>query len=291
MVKYSISAEKPYSIIPHLHKFSLPERPLPCIVENNLFWRLIPIGDIFIPVKAEIYEDIGKIDVTFECEKECSEEVLSAVKHILSVDIRYQQFLKTIEEYPNLYKIAMKYLGLRPTRNLNLYEALIKVVLQQRISLRLALITTAKLVEKWGVVNRWDGRIYYSFPPTEELMKVDISEIKALGTTTMKAKSIGEIAKREYYDDLPNIQEVNKNPEETVELLTGIYGVGRWTAELAVATLIHDYSIAPAGDLNVMKAFSKFLGIQSEREIREYAEKFGRWKGLIMYLMAFSMGI
>ena len=291
MEKYRISAEKPYSIIPHLHKFSLPERSLPCIVENNLFWRLIPIGEMFIPVKAEIYEDIGKIDVTLECEKGCSEEVLSAVRHILSVDIRYQEFLKTLEEYPNLYKIAMKYLGLRPTRNLNLYEALIKVVLQQRISLKFALRTTAKLVERWGVRKAWKDRIYYSFPPAEELMDVDLSEIKSLGTTTMKARSIREIAKMEYHGDLPDIWEVNRYPQETVDFLTGIYGVGRWTAELAVATLIHDYSIAPAGDLNVGKAFSKFLGIQSESEIREYTERFGRCKGLLMYLMAFSMEI
>ena len=205
------------------------------------------------------------------------------------MDVSYSEFLKTLEEFPKLYRIAITHVGLRPARNLTLYEALIKVVLQQRISLKFALNTTAKLVEKWGIRKKWNDRIYYSFPPAEKLMKMDISKIKSLGTTAMKAKSIVEIAKREYYNDLPDIQEVNRYPAETVELLTGIYGVGRWTAELSVATVIHDYSIAPAGDLNVMKAFARFLGLHGEMEIRIYTEKFGNWKGLLMYLMALDV--
>ncbi|EDY35556.1 DNA-3-methyladenine glycosylase [Candidatus Aciduliprofundum boonei] len=289
MEKYSISVEKPYSIIPHLHRFSLSDRPLPCIVENNLFWRLIPIEDIFIPVKAEIHEDIVKIDVASECENDYCKEVLSTVRHLLAVDISYSNFLKTLEDFPRLYKMAITYSGLRPARNLNLYEALIKIVLQQRISLKYALNTTAKLIEKWGIREKWNGYSYYSFPPPEKLMRISTSEIKALGTTTVKAKSLLEIAKMEYNGDLPSIYEVNKNPEEYVKFLTGIYGVGMWTAELSVATVIHDYSIAPAGDLNVRKAFSKFLGLQGEKEIREYTEKFGKWKGLIMYLMTFDL--
>ena len=244
------------------------------------------MDNINMPVCVEIHEDTGKIDVMCEYGK----DVLSTVKHILAVDISYSEFLRSLEKFPKLHKIAMRHAGLRPSRNLNLYEALVKIVLQQRISLKFALGTTAKLVEKWGMRKEWNNRIYYSFPPAEKLMKMDISEIKSIGTTAMKAKSIVEIAKSEYYGDLPDIREVNRYPEETVDFLTGIYGVGKWTAELSVATVIHDYSIAPAGDLNVMKAFARFLGLQGEREIREYTEKFGNWKGLLMYLMALEVG-
>ena len=248
-------------------------------------WRLIPAKDGYTPLFITIDEEKGRVDFIWEG----SEDVTDVVKHILSVDISFKTFLKTLENYPALYRIALKHSGLRPARNLNLYEALIKSVLQQRISLRIALGITAKMVERWGVKKVWKKRVFYSFPPAEKLMKMDAEKIKSLGMAGMKAKSIKEIARNEYEGDIPSIEEVNKNPYKAVEQLTKIYGVGRWTAELSVATVIHDYRIAPAGDLNVIKAFAKTLGLRKEREIREYTENFGKWKGLLMYLMAFSV--
>ncbi len=284
-----IKVEKPYSVLRHLHLFSVPGKPVPCIIEKNVFRRAVPVENTHVPLKVEIDEFHGVLNIFWHGEPGFREKVLYTVKHIFAVDVSYGRFLEYLSEYPILFQIAQKYRGLRPTRNMNLYEALIKVVLQQRIALKIALRTTARLVERFGIKIELGDDIYYSFPLPHTIAEMNIENIRTLGTTKMKAKSIIEIAKKAEENSLPTTEDVEKDPDSVVQELMKIYGVGRWTAELAVATLRHDFSVGPAGDLNVMKGFKSILGVKGEREIRLFLEKFGEWRGLIMYLLALEM--
>jgi DNA-3-methyladenine glycosylase II len=279
--EFTLYPTKPYSILPHLRYFSLPSKPQPCIVKNNEFWRLIPIGDDFYPFHAIINEELGEIKVKYQGPEV---EMRRVAQHIFAVDVDYNEFMDSLENYPSILKIARKYRGLRPTRNLNLYEALIKVVLQQRISLKFALRITAKIIERYGIRDVVDSKIYFSMPSPRILININPQELQSVGITNMKARALIEIA--EYSTKFPSLEEIEEAPEMYVEKLTGIYGVGRWSAELAIATVIHDYRIGPAGDLNVRKGFFKFLGVDEESEIREYVKRFGKWRSLIMYLLA-----
>jgi len=279
---------RPYRILEHLHRFSPGKRPVPCVVEGNTFSRLLPIHGEYIPAKAIIQEEEGYVELIWYGDEKFREKIFRVMGHLLSVDVNYNHFLHALEDYPALLKTAKRYEGLRPARNLNVYEALIKVVIQQRIAMRIALNIIAKLVETYGNVKEMYGYKYYSFPSAHRLSRVYEEKIKALGLTNMKARSIVEIAKMEANGELPSLEDVEKNPQECIESLLSIYGVGRWTAELTLATLRHDFSIGPAGDLNVMKGFKRF-GLRSEREIRSFLSRFGEWKGLLMYILALDV--
>ncbi len=280
-----IRVEKPYRILEHLHTFAPGKRPVPCAIEGNTFRRLLPIEGEYIPAKAIIHEEEGHIELTWYGDDKLREKVCKLIKHILSVDVKYEKFLQALKNYPELMRIALKHMGLRPARNMDLYEALIKAVIQQRIALRVALNITAKIVERYGVFQDVNSLRYYSFPPAEVLSSISPDEIRALGLTKIKAKSIVEIAKMAVQRELPSLKDLRKRPEDWVDTLLSIYGVGRWTAELAIATVIHDFSIGPAGDLNVMKGF-RALGVEGEKEIRLFLSNFGEWRGLLMYLLA-----
>ena len=283
-----IRVNKPYRILEHLHRFSPGKKPIPCVIDGDTFRRLIPIHGEYLPVMAIIHEKDGYIEVMWHGDDEFRGDISRIMGHILSVDVNYSHFLQTLEDYPALLKIAKKYEGLRPARNLNVYETLIKVVIQQRIAMRVALNITAKLVETYGTTSNADTIKYYSFPPAEILSKISVDKMRELGLTGMKAKSIVEIAKMEENGELPSLDDVEKNPEECRETLLSIYGVGRWTVELTFATLRHDFSIGPAGDLNVMKGFKRF-GLRNENEIRRFLSRFGEWKGLLMYILALNV--
>ncbi len=279
----NIYPPEPYRIVEHLHTFSLPGKPLPCIVEAQEFRRLVPIRGEYVPLRVEIDEQSPALHIFWQGDAP-AEKIERIVEHIFAVDVDYSAFLSALEGYPALYHLAEKYRGLRPARSLNLYEALIKVILQQRISLRIAFRITAKLIERYGLRSSLDGRTFYSMPSPESLSSLSVDELRKLGTTRMKARAIIEVARRAELDELPGETEESENA--LMEKLMEIYGVGRWTAELAVASVAHSFSVGPAGDLTVLKGARRLLGVNGEAELRDFLRSFGEWKGLLMYLLA-----
>ena len=280
-----IRPEKPYKITPHIRFFSLANKPNPWIFENEEMRRLVPFEGRYYPLVVKIQEDVPRLEILYHPDLD-DEYALRVVKHVFSTDVSYDEFLKSLEGYPTLRKVAEKYLGLRPLKDLSIYESLIKIVLQQRISLRIALNILVRLIYRYSRQEIYDGCIFYSFLIVDRIAKESVEEIKEAGLTRVKARAIKDIAERQLAGDLPDLDELNVNPYEWVEKFMEIYGVGRWTAELSIASVLRDYSIAPAGDLNVMKGFFSVVGIESEEDIRDFVKNLRKWKGLIMYLLA-----
>ncbi|MDI6734606.1 MAG: DNA-3-methyladenine glycosylase 2 family protein, partial [bacterium] len=72
-----------------------------------------------------------------------------------------------------------------------------------------------------------------------------------------------------------------------VEKLVRIKGVGRWTAELVIVTCTDHKEVLPAGDLGVRRVISNFASrdLMSEKDIRKFTEKWGKFKALIIYYL------
>ncbi len=244
---------------------------------------MLPLGDEYVPVIVNL-KNSEEIRVRWSGADE--NEIKDVISHVLSMDVKYTEFLNSISQYPELLRIAEKYGGLRPMRNISIYEALLKVIPQQMISLKAALNFTGKLIKEMGVVKEVESRKFYSVPEPEVIISKGIFALLKIGTTKMKARAILEVAKLQHAEKLPDLKSINENPKEAIKELMTIKGIGRWTAELSVATVIRDYSIAPAGDLNVKKGFKRILNIESESEIRKFVENLGKWRGLAMYLIA-----
>ena len=77
-------------------------------------------------------------------------EAFARLLDVVRAWFSYADFLGAVEKWPHLYRLALAYPGLRPGRCLGLYEALVNVVVKQRVALRVALSIGARLVERYG---------------------------------------------------------------------------------------------------------------------------------------------
>ena len=203
------------------------------------------------------------------------------------MDFDYNRFLDAVKRFTVFHELARSYPGLRPGRSMSLYEALIDTVIKQRIALRLALRLYSGIVLRYGERMTLEGEFFYSSPLPERLATASVEELREAGLSRLKARALREIALAEIEGRLPSVEEAVDDPGSTVDELTGLYGVGRWTAELAIAMVHPLFPLGPAGDLAVKRGLSRLTGHKvSEEEVRALTGELGSYAGLIMYLAA-----
>ena len=86
---------------------------------------------------------------------------------------------------------------------------------------------------------------------------------------------------------LPSIKEALEDPGNTITGLTKIYGIGEWSARLALAMINPLFPLGPSSDLAVRRGIQLLTGKESSsRDVEEILEELGDYTGLAMYLAA-----
>jgi len=275
-VERVIRPSAPYSITPHLSLFTLEGRPVPAIYGRGRLRVLAYYRGRYIPLSVSIVGEPWEPEIRFYG----SEDL---VRKMLRTDFDYGKFLESLREYPELRELAERLVGLRPTRSLSLYSALLENVVKQRISLKAALRIQSRIISALGKVTHVEGKAYYGHPPPKSLL--DPERLRGFGLTKMKAVAISEVARAELEGRLPSLKEVEESPGSVMEELQEISGIGPWTAELTVAMVSSGFEVGPASDLAVRRGLSRVLGVDPEgREVERALRDLREYAGLIMYL-------
>ena len=165
--------------------------------------------------------------------------------------------------------------GFRPTLNPQPFEALVVAITTQQISLRAAAAIRANFVERFGVRHEHA----WAFPTRERTRRARPSEFTVLGFSRAKAEYVLELA----HSDLDLTELSMRSDSEVIEALTGVRGLGRWTADWFLARHLARPHAWPAGDLGVRKAVSTFYAAGqalSIEEVRRMSERFVPFENL-----------
>lgn len=118
-----------------------------------------------------------------------------------------------------------------------LAEYLCRAVAGQQLSVKAAATI-------WGRVVDSSGRR----PLVEHLRTVDPGTLRACGLSASKARAMREIAETARRGTLDERALARAEHERRVEMLTEIWGVGRWTADMCGIFWFGDRDIWPDGD-------------------------------------------
>lgn len=272
-----IEPKQPYRILLHLKTFSLPGMPTPCIFENNTCRRLSARNAWIVKVAEHDEKSVLFVKVY----SGSISDAVNLIKRIYNVEFDYSVILDKAKKYPRVWMITNKYLGLRPALSATMWESLIKTIIMQNISLRMALRIIPRIVQHFGnkmIVNNID---FYDFPTPENLYRRSIGELKNCGLSRNKAEYIINLAQSviEGAIDLESI--ARKEAKEAVNELTSIRGVGPWTAKLAFMAYTGYMGLDLFEDKSVQRAVSA-LGLD-EQSLRK---DFGEFIGLLLYLLS-----
>ena len=281
-------------------KFSLlPERPTPCIIKNQKWVRAVKIKGKLIPIIVGAKGSIEKPELFIITSKSISNKRLEIENFVGEF-----HGIKDVEELYNFMdndavlrriKEKMYGFGRAGLMSASIYEGIIKAMIQQQISLKVAESITANLVERHGEKIKFFEEYAYEFPDADTLANLDLNELRKCGLSWRKAEYIKEFSMEVVNGFNPESLR-NKSYEEIIEILTPFKGIGRWTAEIVMVACIGK-NVIPADDLGVRKAISHFYfkdRIQSAEKIRKFAEnKFDRFlRDCLAYLiMAYRRGL
>ena len=286
----------PFQFTPHLDRFSLGMSPTPVIWarEEKRLRLALRIGDRLVAAEAwfrgEPWDPVIRLRVYAGSAGE-AEEARRVFADMVRAGLDYQGFLDAVRDLDErLYELAARFPGLRPGRCMSLYAALIDSVVKQRIALPIALRTYSRLVQGYGARVTVGTSTYYWHPLPERLARASIDELRGLGLTRTKARALREIALAELENRLPGVEEAVEDPVRVAEELTRLYGVGPWTAQLAVAMVSPGFPLGPVSDLAVVRGLAAALGLE-EGEARTLArrllERLPGLGGLVLYLAAY----
>ncbi len=155
------------------------------------------------------------------------------------------------------------------SRNTNQFDCLVEIIISQFIS------TSAARTIYTNIKNNFNCK-YLS---EEHFQNLSLSEIKNLGLSLNKAKSIKEISNlfsRKPFKDLSNL-----SSEELKKELLPIFGLGLWSINMFEIFCVGNLNIFSSKDAGLRKAMNNFKMVKSESGLLEYdryAEKWSPYK-------------
>ncbi len=252
--------------------------------EGDTYWRVLVIRNQALRVAVRQRGTMLEVTVTGAGLRASTQaEVNSALERLLGLRTDLGQFYKFAASDTRLNRLAQRFLGLKPPRFPTLFEALVNGISCQQLSLTVGITIMNRLVAHCGLAFHADG---HAFPRPEDLAKVDITELRALGYSRQKGRALIELsqATADGRLDLEPIESLEDEP--AMERLLQLRGVGRWTAEYALLRGLGRTHVFPGDDVGARQNLRRWLHLRRPLTYQGVQEVLSRWRpygGLIYF--------
>ena len=156
------------------------------------------------------------------------------------------------------------------------FECLVWAILGQQITVAFAFKMKRALVERYGESIEHLGRTYRLFPEAVRLAEADPVELRELQFSRQKSDYVRGLAALVAEDRIDWDELAAMPSEAAIKALTGLRGVGRWTAEYVLMRGLGHQDVIPAADVGLQSAIGRAYGLErkaTETEVRVLAEK------------------
>ena len=271
------------------------EKPMPEVFEHGVWRRAIRLDSgKLIPVALRSIGTVEEPKIEAKYFQTISKQERQMLPRTLDWIFSFNQDLTSLYVFMDkdsvLRDLKLKFYGLKAgSIGATVFECIIKSIIQQQISIRVAFSITNKMVTRFGEKAEAEGEIYYDFPTPKRLAEATLEEIRQCGLSWRKAEYIKGIAV-ETADSKFNPEGLRAlSNEQVAETLKRFRGVGTWTAEMVLSAGLKRNACIPAGDLGVRRTVSRLYSdneILSESEVRRIAREWGEFTKDIVYYIS-----
>jgi DNA-3-methyladenine glycosylase II len=292
---FHIIPKPPYDFDLSCRVFSY-EKPMPEVYEEGGWRRAIRLGSgRLIPVVLQSIGTVEEPKIEVKIFQTATEQEEKELKKKLDELFSFSQDLTSLYEFmdrdPLLKELKLKFYGLKAgSIGATVFESIIKSIIQQQISIRVAFSITNKIVTRFGEQIEAEESTHYDFPTAKRLAEATLEEIRQCGLSWRKAEYIKGIADQAMDGEFDPEALRSLSNEQVAEMLKKFRGVGTWTAEMVLAAGLKRDAAVPAGDLGVRRTVSRFYSdderILSETEVRRIAEEWREFTKDIVYYIS-----
>lgn len=178
--------------------------------------------------------------------------VVARVRRQFDLDARPDAIARVLGADPVLARLVRARPGLRLPGAFDPFEAAIRAMLGQQISVAGATTLAGRFAAAFGVRHDGGDGLAVRFPSVEDVAKQSVDRIAKIGMPRARAVAIFELARavrdgRVQLDDAHDL-------DAFVASLVALPGIGPWTAHYLAMRALHVPDAFPAADLGVKKA-------------------------------------
>jgi len=293
-MKIALVADGPLDAAATLARYHLWGEDPANRLDGDVFRRIVRVDGRLLPYEVRwsgaVDDTRLEVVVPDAAGRSVERTVTTEVRRVFGLDFDLAGFYRMAKADRALAPLVEHLYGLRPTLAPTPLEMLVGSITAQQVNLSFAFACRARLVRRWGTPVRVPGGEVYAFPDAAALAGARVRELRALKYSTRKAEYIRDLARAVVSRGL-DLDALAQAPNaEVIERLTGLRGLGRWTADWFLARCCGRGDVCPAGDLAVRKAFEHHYGrgrTLSEEAIRRRARAWGEHQNLaVHYLLA-----
>lgn len=151
------------------------------------------------------------------------------------------------------------------------YETLVRAIISQQLSTKVADTISGRVKAIYAPTR---------FPRPDQILATPDERLRATGMSNAKVAFLKDIAARTEDGTLKLSRLSRMDDEEVIAMLTGVKGIGVWTAHMFLIFSLGRLNVLPVGDLGIRKAVETLYGfdhLPSAAEIEEVAEANG-WR-------------
>ena len=166
------------------------------IYREGVFRQVIRLGSRLVLVEVS---SVGSVEQPKLAIKLRANEAVTAqdkrqacevVKYIFNLDFDLGSFYGDIKGEPVMKLMAQQLYGLKNPTTPTVFESLVDSVMEQQISIRVAIALEDKLIKKFGDCIQVDGKNYFAFPTPRKISAFSVEEVRQVGLTQRKAEYI-----------------------------------------------------------------------------------------------------
>jgi DNA-3-methyladenine glycosylase II len=225
--------------------------------------------------------DAPRLTITFAnraLDQSSESDVRHALDRLLGLPVDLSGFKAVAASDPVLHQLAARMRGFRPPRFPTVFEALLNAVACQQLSITVGVHLLNRLAAAHGPPLAGVPDAPRAFPGPHDLAVVSPAELRRLGFSLTKARTIIGAAQAivDGALDLEGLERVDD--QAVVEQLTGLYGVGRWSAEYVMLRGLGRLHIFPGDDVGARNKLERFLEIESKLDYEGVGRVLARWR-------------
>ncbi|MCW4034515.1 MAG: hypothetical protein NWF03_04045 [Candidatus Bathyarchaeota archaeon] len=268
---------------------------MPEVFENGVWRRAISLtSGKLVPVELRSLGTVDKPEIEVKHFLPITEQEKTELTQILDEIFSFSQDLTALYTFmdkdPVLKDLKNRFIGLKAgSIGTTVFEHIVKSIIQQQISIRVAFSITNKMVTRFSEQTKIQQTVFYDFPTPKKFAETTLEEIRNCGVSWKKAEYIKTVAEKTVDGGFDPESLRNLSNEHVAELLTKFRGIGTWTAEMVLSAGLKRNAAIPAGDLGVRRTFSSFYSddkILSEAEVRKIAESWREYTKDIVYYIS-----
>ena len=246
------------------------------------------LGSVIVcdkPVFVEINEaeNALQIEVSEKINNEQEAKILKDVRHIFRLDDNLSEFYKLTKSEKYLAWVAKQNAG-RMLRSTSVFEDLVKTICTTNCNWAMTKIMVANLVNKLGEVSTSGKK---AFPTAEAMAKMPVEFYKEEIRAGYRASYFKELAEKlaEGKLEVESWLHTDLPTKQLKKEMKQVKGVGNYAAE-NLLKLLGRYDGLALDSFLRGEFYKKYNQGNSceDKQIEAHYEKFGDWRGLVMWL-------